>query len=219
VLPFYKQVPGQSALHFRLARAILSEENMNELNEVQEKTAEARYVGALQAGFKGSQEDYERILRENLGKAVEEEKPRPKPPLTEDEIIRTRWRQAGQAGYMGTLKEYRDLYTGIKAVKPKSVSEGEELVEPDLDNYKSIADGPDAQYLAENLQRALDEVLEKGWLLVDFSESTAIFTRADNLTEDGKGKEFFAQRYRTVLRDQGVSLEGEMIPIDVTMKK
>jgi hypothetical protein len=192
---------------------------MNELNEVQEKTAEARYVGALQAGFKGSQEDYERILRENLGKAVEEEKPRPKPPLTEDEIIRTRWRQAGQAGYMGTLKEYRDLYTGIKAVKPKSVSEGEELVEPDLDNYKSIADGPDAQYLAENLQRALDEVLEKGWLLVDFSESTAIFTRADNLTEDGKGKEFFAQRYRTVLRDQGVSLEGEMIPIDVTMKK
>lgn len=219
MLPFYKQVPGQSALHFRLARAILSEENMNELNEVQEKTAEARYVGALQAGFKGSQEDYERILRENLGKAVEEEKPKPKPPLTEDEIIRTRWRQAGQAGYMGTLKEYRDLYTGIKAVKPKSVSEGEELVEPDLDNYKSIADGPDAQYLAENLQRALDEVLEKGWLLVDFSESTAIFTRADNLTEDGKGKEFFAQRYRTVLRDQGVSLEGEMIPIDVTMKK
>ena len=192
---------------------------MNKLNEVQKETAEARYVGALQAGFKGSQEDYERILRENLGKAVEEEKPRPKPPLTEDEIIRTRWRQAGRAGYMGTLKEYRDLYTGIKAVKPKSVSEGEELVEPDLDNYKSIADGPDAQYLAEHLQRALDEVLEKGWLLVDFSESTAIFTRADNLTEDGKGKEFFAQRYRTVLRDQGVSLEGEMIPIDVTMKK
>jgi hypothetical protein len=192
---------------------------MNKLNEVQKETAEARYVGALQAGFKGSQEDYERILRENLGKAVEEEKPKPKPPLTEDEIIRTRWRQAGRAGYMGTLKEYRDLYTGIKAVKPKSVSEGEELVEPDLDNYKSIADGPDAQYLAEHLQRALDEVLEKGWLLVDFSESTAIFTAADNLTEDGKGKEFFAQRYHTVLRDQGVALEGEMIPVDVTMKE
>jgi hypothetical protein len=193
---------------------------MNELSGIQkEATAEARYVGALQAGFKGSQEDYERILRENLGKAVEDEKPKPKPPLTQDEIIRTRWRQAGRAGYMGTLKEYRDLYTGIKAVKPKSVSEGEELVEPDLDNYKSIADGPDAQFLAEHLQRALDEVLEKGWLLVDFSESTAIFTRADNLTEDGKGKEFFAQRYRTALGDQGVALEGEMIPVDMTMKQ
>jgi len=194
---------------------------MNELKEIHKETAaEARYVGALQAGFKGSQEDYERILRENLGKAVEEEKPKPKPPLTEDEIIRTRWRQAGRAGYMGTLKEYRDLYTGIKAVKPKSVSEGEELVEPDLDGYKSIADGPEGQWLAEQIQKALDEVFERGWLLVDFSESTAIFTRADNLTEDGKGKEFFAQGYhRPTYGDQAVALEGEMIPVDVTLKK
>ncbi len=194
---------------------------MNEPKEIDKETAaEARYVKALQAGFKGSQEDYERILRENLGKAVEEEKPKPKPSLTEDEIIRTRWRQAGRAGYMGTLKEYRDLYASIKAVKPKNVSEGEELVEPDLDGYKSIADGPEGQYLAEELQMALDEVFEKGWLLVDFSDSTAIFTWADNLTEGGKEKEFFAQRYhRSGLGDQGVSLEGEMIPVDVTLKE
>jgi hypothetical protein len=100
------------------------------------------------------------------------------------------------------------------------VSEGEELVEPDLDGYKSVADGPKGEWLAEKFQNALDEVFEKGWLLVDFSESTAIFTWADSLTEDGKEKEFFAQRYHwSDLVDQGVALEGEMIPVDVTLKE
>ncbi len=191
---------------------------MNEPTEIQkEAAAEARYVEALHAGFKGSQEDYERIYRENLGKAVEEVKPKPIPPLSRDEIIRTRWRQAAAAGYMGTLHEYRQMFE--KVSKSRSLGE-EELIEPDLDGYKSVADGPDAQCLAERLQRALDEVFEKAWLLVDFSESTAIFTWADYLTEDGKGKEFFAQRYRRpALGDQCVSLEGEMIPVDVTLKK
>ena len=136
---------------------------MNDFKEIHEETAaEARYVKALQAGFKGSREDCEKVFQENLGKAVEEEKPKPEPPkLTEDEIVRTRYRQAAAAGYMGTLHEYRQMFE--KVSKARGLGE-EELVEPDLDNYKSIADGPDAQCLAEHLQRALDEVLEKGWV-------------------------------------------------------
>ncbi len=96
---------------------------MNGLTEIQkEAAAEARYVEALHAGFKGSREDYERIYRENLGKAVEEVKPKPIPPLTRDEIIRTRWRQAAAAGYMGTLHEYRQMFEKVS----KAQSLGEE---------------------------------------------------------------------------------------------